>query len=164
MKPFAPVSKKSTLARSFGQVAVRTNGDVSGADGMDALVVEKAKVLKRRNSIRQGRHFDRDLQLSGRVDVGAVLRRERTVFAAKIRSARAILGWSQRDLGLRVSMTQKSIYRMEQGTHELRRSTVLIVEQVLKAEGIEFEDIPGGGFNVLVPERTLSKLDGSTTS
>ena len=33
--------------------------------------------------------------------------------------------------GSRVSMTQKSIYRMEQGTHDLRRSTVVMVEQVL---------------------------------
>jgi hypothetical protein len=47
---------------------------------------------------------------------------------------------------------------MEQGTHDLRRSTVLIVEQVLKAEGIEFEDVPGVGFKVVVPEHILSKL------
>ena len=98
------------------------------------------------------------------VEVEAALRRERMVFAAKVRSARAILGWSQRDLGLRVSLTQKSVYKMEQGTHGLRRSTVVTVEQVLKAEGIEFEDLPGGGFKVVVPEHILSKLDRSTTS
>jgi ribosome-binding protein aMBF1 (putative translation factor) len=131
---------------------------------MDALVVA-AKGLKRRNLISQERHSRRgSLLASGRVEAEAVLRRERTMFAAKVRGARAILGWSQRDLGLRVSMTQKSIYRMEQGTHDLRRSTVVIVEQVLKAEGIEFEDMPGGGFKVVVPERILSKLERSTTS
>jgi transcriptional regulator with XRE-family HTH domain len=90
--------------------------------------------------------------------VDATLRRDRVTFAAKVRGARAILGWSQRELGARVSMTQKSIYRIEQGTHDLRRSTILTVEQVLKAEGIEFEELPSGGFKVVVPETILTKL------
>ena len=88
----------------------------------------------------------------------ATLRRERVTFAAKVRGARSILGWSQRELGVRVSMTQKSIYQMELGTHDLRRSTVVMVEQVLKAEGIEFEELPEGGFKVVVPEVILAKL------
>ena len=96
-------------------------------------------------------------------EVEAALRRERMVFAAKVRGARAILGWSQRDLGRRVSLTQKSVYKMEQGIQGLRRSTVTIVEQVLNAEGIGFDDMPGGGFKIVVRERTLSKLlDGSS--
>ena len=65
----------------------------------------------------------------------------------------------QRELGARVSLTQKSIYRMELGTHDLRRSTVVMVEQVLKAEGVEFEDLPGGGFKVVVPEAVLAKQE-----
>jgi transcriptional regulator with XRE-family HTH domain len=89
--------------------------------------------------------------------VDATLRRERVTFAAKVRGARAILGWSQRELGARVSLTQKSVYRMELGTHDLRRSTVVTVEQVLKAEGVEFEDLPDGGFKVLVREPVLAK-------
>jgi transcriptional regulator with XRE-family HTH domain len=79
------------------------------------------------------------------------------VFAAKVRGARAILGWSQRELGRRISLTQKSVYKMEQGTHGLRRSTAVTVEQVLKAEGVEFEDLPDGGFKVVVPEAVLAK-------
>ena len=47
---------------------------------------------------------------------------------------------------------------MEQGTHDVRRSTVAIVEQVLKAEGIDFEDLPGGGFKIVIPEGILSRL------
>ena len=46
------------------------------------------------------------------VEVEAALRRERMVFAAKVRGARAILGWSQRDLGRRVSLTQKSVCKV----------------------------------------------------
>ena len=57
-------------------------------------------------------------------------------------------------------MTQKSIYRMELGTHDLRRSTVVMVEQVLKAEGIEFEELPGGGFKVVVPEASCRSSSG----
>jgi transcriptional regulator with XRE-family HTH domain len=91
--------------------------------------------------------------------VEAMLRRERVAFAAKIRGARAVLGWSQRELGERVSLTQKSVYRVEQGMHDLRRSTVVAVEQVLKSEGIGFEELPGGGFKVVVPEAILSKLE-----
>ena len=127
---------------------------------MDRLVLARSKVRNRRHMISQERSSRPNLPLTaGQADqLGAVLRRERIAFAAKVRGARAILGWSQRELGLRVSMTQKSIYRMEQGTHDLRRSTVVIVEQVLKAEGIEFEELPGGGFKVVVSERILSKI------
>jgi len=95
-------------------------------------------------------------------EVEAALRRERIIFAAKVRGARAVLGWSQRELGHRISLTQKSVYKMEQGTHGLRRSTVATVEQVLKAEGIEFEDLPGGGFRLVVPERMLTALEKKT--
>ena len=91
-------------------------------------------------------------------EVEAALSRERIAFASRVRGARAILGWTQRELGRRVSLTQKSVNRMEQGTHDVRRSTVAIVEQVLKAEGIDFEDLPGGGFKIVIPEGILSRL------
>jgi len=84
---------------------------------------------------------------------------ERLTFAAKVRAARAVLGWKQSELAKRAGLTQKSIHRIEQGNDDLRRSTVITVEQVLKAEGIEFEELPGGGFKVVVPESILSKLE-----
>ncbi len=87
-----------------------------------------------------------------------LVRIERLMFAAKVRAARAVLGWKQSELGKRAGLTQKSIHRIEQGTDDLRRSTVIVVEQVLKAEGIEFEETPGGGFKVVVAEGALSKL------
>jgi predicted transcriptional regulator len=91
--------------------------------------------------------------------VDAAVRRERLAFAAKVRAARAVLGLSQAKLANRVGMTQKSIYRIELGADDLRRSTVIAVEQVLKAEGIEFEELPGGGFKVVVPDVILSNLE-----
>ena len=86
-----------------------------------------------------------------------LVRIERLMFAAKVRAARAVLGWKQSELGERAGLTQKSIHRIEQGTDDLRRSTVIIVEQVLKAEGVEFEDLPDGGFKVVVPKPVLAK-------
>jgi DNA-binding XRE family transcriptional regulator len=86
-----------------------------------------------------------------------LVRIERLMFAAKVRAARAVLGWKQSELGKRAGLTQKSIHRIEQGTDDLRRSTVIAVEQVLKAEGVEFEDLPGGGFKVVVPGAVLTK-------
>jgi predicted transcriptional regulator len=83
---------------------------------------------------------------------------ERLVFAAKVRAARAVLGWKQSELGKHADLTQKSIHRIEQGTDDLRRSTVIIVEQVLKAEGVEFEDLPDGGFKLVVSARLLQAL------
>jgi len=115
-------------------------------------------------SISQDRHSRLDLppQLWDRAEVENALRRERMLFAAKVRGARAILGWSQRELGRRVSLTQKSVYRMELGIYDVRRSTAAIVEQVLKSEGIEFEDLPGGGFKLVIPERILTALERNT--
>jgi DNA-binding XRE family transcriptional regulator len=123
------------------------------------VVQAELKILKKRNMlISQERPSRSDLPQSWHSEeVEAALRRERMVFAAKVRGARAILGWSQRELGRRVALTQKSVYKMEQGIHGLRRSTVATVEHVLKAEGIEFEDLPDGGFKVVVPEPVLAK-------
>ena len=117
---------------------------------MDALVLGTRKLGMGHTSASQ------DVTHEG--EVRASLRRERAAFAAKVRAARAALGWTQRELGSRVPLTQSSVYKMEQGTHDLRRSTAVRVEQVLKAEGIEFEDLPGGGFKIVVRESTLSKL------
>jgi ribosome-binding protein aMBF1 (putative translation factor) len=125
-------------------------------------VLARQKVRNRRNEGSQASLSGRSTSSSAAdraAQVDATLRRERVTFAAKVRGARAILGWSQRELGARVSLTQKSVYRMELGTHDLRRSRVVTVEQILKAEGVEFEDLPDGGFKVVVPETVLAKQE-----
>ena len=80
----------------------------------------------------------------------AELRSARVTFAAKVRAARAALGLKQSELAKRAGLTQKSIHRIEQGTEVLRRSTVIAIETTLKAEGIDFEEFPAGGFKVIV--------------
>ena len=80
----------------------------------------------------------------------APLRLARATFAAKVRAARAALGWKQSELADRAGLTQKSIHRIEHGTEDLRRSTILSVESALRSEGIEFEEVTGGGFKIVV--------------
>ena len=92
---------------------------------MDALVLGARKLVIKHTSGSQG--------VTSEGEIKALLRRERVAFAAKVRAARAALGWTQRELGSRVPLTQSSVYKMEQGTHDLRRSTVVRVEQRLES-------------------------------
>lgn len=63
---------------------MRTNRDVSGANGMDALVLGTRKLGIKHTSASQG--------VPHEGEVKALLRRERAAFAAKVRAARAALG------------------------------------------------------------------------
>jgi DNA-binding XRE family transcriptional regulator len=82
----------------------------------------------------------------------AAMDEERREFASKVRAARALLGWSQAQLGQRVGVTQRSINRLEQAEVDVRRSTAVAIEQVFRDEGISFEVAPSG-FRILVQPR-----------
>jgi ribosome-binding protein aMBF1 (putative translation factor) len=69
--------------------------------------------------------------------------------ARMIRGARAVLGWSQSELANRVGLSQPSIHRIEQGTSDLRRSTVVALENLLMTAGITFETLSRGGFRIV---------------
>ena len=90
-------------------------------------------------------------------DLVEIVRLERRAFAAKIRLARAVLGWSQSELSFRVGLTQRAIHKLEQGDTEPRRTTVRVIEQIWREEGIEFEDLPDGGFRVSVRAPVLDR-------
>ncbi len=96
-----------------------------------------------------GQHGSRDLL--------EVMRLERRALAAKIRVVRAVLGWSQSEFGFRVGLTQRAIHKIEQGDTEPRRTTVLAIEEVWREAGIEFEDLPDGGFRVSVRAQLLDR-------
>ena len=81
-------------------------------------------------------------------DLKELCRLERYAFAAKVRLARAVLGWSQSELGLRVGLTQRAIHKLEQGETEPRRATARSLEFIWREQNIEFEDIGDGGFRV----------------
>ena len=90
-------------------------------------------------------------------DLAELIRLERRAFAAKIRLARAVLGWSQSELGYRVGLTQRAIHKLEQGETEPRRTTARAIEEIWREQGIEFEDLSDGGFSVQVRAPVLDQ-------
>src|SRR5215211_4864716 len=78
--------------------------------------------------------------------------------AAQVRGARAVLNWSQTELGARAGLTQRSIHRVEQGASDIRRSTVLAIEHVFSEAGVRFESLPDSGFKIVISGRTFKKL------
>jgi transcriptional regulator with XRE-family HTH domain len=88
--------------------------------------------------------------------LGEVVRLERQAFAAKVRIVRAVLGWSQTELGRRVGLTQRAIHKFEQGKTEPRRATVRALEEIWRDQNIEFEDLAEGGFRVSIHSLTLA--------
>ena len=90
-------------------------------------------------------------------DLVELMRLERLAFAAKLRMSRAVLGWSQSELGFRVGLSQRAIHKIEQGDTDPRRVTVRAIEQIWRDEGVDFEDIDGGGFRVTVRPPVLTR-------
>jgi transcriptional regulator with XRE-family HTH domain len=82
--------------------------------------------------------------------LGEVVRLERQAFAAKVRIVRAVLGWSQTELGRRAGLTQRAIHKLEQGETEPRRTTVHALEEIWREQHIQFEDLGDGGFQVSI--------------
>jgi transcriptional regulator with XRE-family HTH domain len=78
------------------------------------------------------------------------VRTDRRALAAKIRLARAVLGWSQSELGTRIGLTQRAIHKLEQGETEPRRTTIHALEDTWREQKIDFEDLGGGGFRATV--------------
>ena len=90
-------------------------------------------------------------------DLVELIRIERLAFAAKLRMARAVLGWSQSELGFRVGLSQRAVHMIEQGDTEPRRTTVRAIELIWSDEGVVFEDLDGGGFRVTVHAPVLTR-------
>jgi ribosome-binding protein aMBF1 (putative translation factor) len=75
---------------------------------------------------------------------------ERQLFAAQIRAGRAVLGWSQTDLGERTGVTQRAIYRIEDGATRPRQLTRRRIERAFGDAGVEFKRLQAGGFTMFV--------------
>jgi predicted transcriptional regulator len=67
-------------------------------------------------------------------------------FAAEVRAARAVLGWSQTELARRTAVTQRAIYRIEKGIVRSREKTKSNILKTLSDAGLRFELQPNGGF------------------
>jgi transcriptional regulator with XRE-family HTH domain len=83
--------------------------------------------------------------------------RQRQRLAAKIRVARAALGWSQTELARRVGLTQRAIYRLENAAAGCRKSTICAINAAFDEAGIRFQPMPDGGFMVTVPSSLLGQ-------
>ena len=94
-------------------------------------------------------------QRRSRYDLAHDLRVERVAFAAKVRSARAVLGLSQDQFARRIGLTQKSVHRIEQCTVEPKLRTVLAIQRFWSEQGVVFEELRDGGFRLVVGSDTL---------
>jgi len=90
-------------------------------------------------------------------DFAELFKLERYAFAAKIRIARAVLGWSQSELGFRIGVTQRAIHKLEQGETEPRRTTMRALEEIWREHHIEFDELADGGFRVSIRAAVLEQ-------
>ena len=58
--------------------------------------------------------------------------------AQQIRAARGLLGWSRRELAIVAGVSQGTIKAIEQGTTDVRLSTLRKLAQTFTAHGVEF--------------------------
>jgi transcriptional regulator with XRE-family HTH domain len=78
------------------------------------------------------------------------------LFAARIRAARAVLGWSQTELGKKARVTQRAIYRLEKAAVRARHLTQVRINKAFEDAGIGFAQLPNGDFEMTVRSRLLS--------
>jgi predicted transcriptional regulator len=67
-------------------------------------------------------------------------------FAAEVRAARAVLGWSQTELARRSAVTQRAIYCIEQNIVQPRKQTEERIIEAFAKAGVQFEPLSNGGF------------------
>ena len=84
----------------------------------------------------------------------------RDILAAKVRAVRALLGWSQTELGQRIGLTQRSVHKIENGAVDVRSSTIEAIDGALHRLGFRFETRPDGGFKISVPGRVVTRALG----
>ena len=78
-------------------------------------------------------------------------------FAAEVRAARAVLGWSQTELARRTSVTQRAIYCIEQNIVQPRKQTEERIIDAFADAGLRFERQSNGGFKITVPSKAIAK-------
>ncbi len=78
-------------------------------------------------------------------------------YAAQIRAARALLGWSQGMLAEKSGVSKQTVNRVESGTTDTRFSTVLALINTLKAAGVEMGEQPDGRVYVMAEPASLSE-------
>ena len=85
----------------------------------------------------------------------AATRAERVKFSARLRAARAVLGWSQTQLGKKAGVTQRAISQLEKAATKARRLTQDRIDKAFRDAGLGLENLPNGGFRIVVPGKAL---------
>lgn len=80
------------------------------------------------------------------------------VISPGVRAARAILGWSQRELASRSRVSVPSINRFERGEGEPREITVRRLVDCLESHGIRLTITPEGGLEVHVAADVVAQV------
>lgn len=76
-----------------------------------------------------------------------------------IRTARAALGWSQRDLAQSSGVSLVAIARLEAGTASPRLSTLSKLKEALSAAGVRvLDDQPEGGYTLMVSATAVAEF------
>ena len=78
-------------------------------------------------------------------------------FAAEVRAARAVLGWSQTELARRTAVTQRAIHCIEQNIARPRTQTEQRIVEAFTDAGLRFERLSSGGFKMTVPTKAIAK-------
>jgi ribosome-binding protein aMBF1 (putative translation factor) len=79
-------------------------------------------------------------------------------FAAEVRAARAVLGWSQTELARRTAVTQRAIYCIEQNIVQPRKQTEERIIEAFTDAGLRLERLASGGFKLTVPNKAIARL------
>ena len=79
------------------------------------------------------------------------------VTSAQVRMARAALNWTVRDLAEAAGLHRNTINNIEVGRYAGDPGTLMSIEKVLTAAGVEFIDENGGGPGVRLRKRERSK-------
>lgn len=80
------------------------------------------------------------------------------VISAGIRAARAILGWSQKELASRSRVSVPSINRFERGEGEARMITVTRLMNCLERHGVRIVVTSDAGLQVLVTADAMAQV------
>jgi predicted transcriptional regulator len=73
-----------------------------------------------------------------------------------MRAARAVLGWSQTELGKKARLTQRAIYRLEKAAVRARYLTQIRINKTFEEAGIGFAQLPNGGFEMIVQNKIVN--------
>lgn len=63
------------------------------------------------------------------------------LMAARVRAARALLGWSQTDLAEAANVSRSTIQDLENARREPHPATLFVIESELTGAGVQFTDL-----------------------